>query len=68
MRILIVTQYFWPDFRINDFAQGLRDRAHALSTYVRFWKSDVGTLRIYNSRLTNQYSSVASYESPTKLL
>jgi colanic acid biosynthesis glycosyl transferase WcaI len=29
MRILIVTQYFWPEsFRINDVARGLRDRDH----------------------------------------
>jgi hypothetical protein len=27
MRILIVTQYFWPEnFRINDLAQRLRNR------------------------------------------
>jgi colanic acid biosynthesis glycosyl transferase WcaI len=29
MRILIVTQYFWPEpFRINDLALGLRERGH----------------------------------------
>lgn len=29
MRVLIVTQYFWPEnFRINDLALGLRDRGH----------------------------------------
>ncbi|MCH8830481.1 MAG: glycosyltransferase family 4 protein, partial [Planctomycetes bacterium] len=29
MRVLIVTQYFWPEsFRINDLAHGLRDRGH----------------------------------------
>jgi colanic acid biosynthesis glycosyl transferase WcaI len=29
LRILIVTQYFWPEaFRINDVARGLRDRGH----------------------------------------
>jgi glycosyltransferase involved in cell wall biosynthesis len=32
LRILIVTQYFWPEnFRINDLAQGLRDRGHAVA-------------------------------------
>lgn len=29
MRILIITQYFWPEnFRINDIALGLRERGH----------------------------------------
>src|SRR5262245_35252159 len=29
LKILIVTQYFWPEsFRINDLALGLRDRGH----------------------------------------
>lgn len=32
MNILIVTQYFWPeDFRINDLAQGLRQRGHQVT-------------------------------------
>ena len=32
MRILIVTQYFWPEsFRINDLALGLRDRGHEVT-------------------------------------
>jgi colanic acid biosynthesis glycosyl transferase WcaI len=32
MKILIVTQYFWPEnFRINDLAEGLRDRGHQVS-------------------------------------
>jgi glycosyltransferase involved in cell wall biosynthesis len=31
VRILIVTQYFWPEsFRINDVARGLHDRGHAV--------------------------------------
>jgi glycosyltransferase involved in cell wall biosynthesis len=29
MRVLIVSQYFWPEaFRVNDLAAGLRDRGH----------------------------------------
>jgi colanic acid biosynthesis glycosyl transferase WcaI len=29
MRILIVTQYFWPEeFLVNDFVQGLKERGH----------------------------------------
>lgn len=32
MKILIVTQYFWPEmFRINDLATGLVDRGHAVT-------------------------------------
>jgi len=31
MRILVVTQYFWPEnFPINDFASGLQDKGHEL--------------------------------------
>jgi len=32
LRLLILTQYFWPeDFRINDLALGLRERGHAVT-------------------------------------
>lgn len=32
MRILVVTQYFWPErFRVNDLAEGLASRGHRLS-------------------------------------
>jgi glycosyltransferase involved in cell wall biosynthesis len=32
MRILIVTQYFWPEiFRINDMALGLKERGHEVA-------------------------------------
>lgn len=32
MRILIVTQYFWPEsFRINDLALGLKERGHSVT-------------------------------------
>ena len=32
MRILVVTQYFWPEnFRINDLAQELQDRGHKVT-------------------------------------
>jgi len=35
MRILIVTQYFWPEnFRINDLAQGLHNRGHEVTVYT----------------------------------
>lgn len=32
MRILIITQYFWPEnFRINDLALGLKERGHEIA-------------------------------------
>jgi glycosyltransferase involved in cell wall biosynthesis len=32
LRVLILTQYFWPEsFRINDLASGLRDRSHEVT-------------------------------------
>jgi glycosyltransferase involved in cell wall biosynthesis len=32
LRILLVTQYFWPeDFRINDLARGLHERGHRVT-------------------------------------
>ena len=32
LRVLIVTQYFWPEsFRVNDLAQGLRERGHQVT-------------------------------------
>lgn len=35
MRILIVTQYFWPEnFRINDVALGLLERGHEVTVYT----------------------------------
>jgi glycosyltransferase involved in cell wall biosynthesis len=35
MRILIVSQYFWPEnFRINDVALGLKERGHEVTVYT----------------------------------
>jgi len=35
LKILIVTQYFWPEnFRINDLATGLRERGHEVTVYT----------------------------------
>lgn len=32
MKILIVSQYFWPEnFRINDLAQGLKEKGHSIT-------------------------------------
>ncbi|MCC7483960.1 MAG: glycosyltransferase family 4 protein [Burkholderiales bacterium] len=35
MRILVVTQYFWPEnFRINEIARGLAERGHEVTVYT----------------------------------
>lgn len=35
MRVLIVSQYFWPEeFRINDLAEGLIERGHQVTVYT----------------------------------
>ncbi len=35
MKILIVTQYFWPEtFRINDIAKGLVEKGHEVTVYT----------------------------------
>ena len=35
MKILIVTQYFWPEnFRVNDLAKGLRDAGHDVTVFT----------------------------------
>lgn len=35
MRVLIVTQYFWPEnFRINDLALGLAERGHEVTVFT----------------------------------
>lgn len=55
MRVLIVSQYFWPEtFRINDVALGLRERGHEVTVLTgmpnypqgRFYKG-YGPLRRY---------------------
>lgn len=35
MKVLLVSQYFWPEnFRINDLAAGLRGRRHEVTVYT----------------------------------
>jgi glycosyltransferase involved in cell wall biosynthesis len=35
MRILVLTQYFWPEnFRINDVVAGLAERGHSITVYT----------------------------------
>jgi glycosyltransferase involved in cell wall biosynthesis len=35
LKILVVTQYFWPEnFRINDLATGLRERGHEVTVFT----------------------------------
>lgn len=37
MKLLIVTQYFWPEsFRINDLASGLRERGHEVTVLTGY--------------------------------
>ncbi|MVN87973.1 glycosyltransferase [Deinococcus sp. HMF7620] len=37
MRVLILSQYFWPEtFRINDVAQGLQERGHQVEVLTAF--------------------------------
>ena len=35
MKILVLTQYFWPEsFRINDVVEGLSARGHEVTVYA----------------------------------
>lgn len=35
LKILVVTQYFWPEnFRINDLVRGLKDRGHEVTVFT----------------------------------
>ena len=35
MKILVLTQYFWPEsFRINDVVEGLAARGHEVTVYT----------------------------------
>jgi colanic acid biosynthesis glycosyl transferase WcaI len=48
MKILIVTQYFWPEnFKINDIAQALIERGHQVS--VLTGKPNYPTGKFYSS-------------------
>ena len=45
MRILIVTQYFWPEqFRVNDLALLLKDRGHEVTILTGMPNYPVGTM------------------------
>lgn len=45
MKILIVSQYFWPEeFRINDLAAGLRERGHDVTVLTGLPNYPQGTL------------------------
>jgi colanic acid biosynthesis glycosyl transferase WcaI len=44
MRILVLTQYFWPEnFRINDVVQGLAERGHDVTVYTGMPNYPAGT-------------------------
>ena len=45
MRVLIVTQYFWPEqFRVNDLALLLKDRGHEVTILTGMPNYPVGTM------------------------
>ena len=47
MRILIVSQYFWPEnFRINDLALALKEKGHAVTVLTGMPNYPVG--RVYD--------------------
>jgi colanic acid biosynthesis glycosyl transferase WcaI len=57
MRLLIVTQYFWPEnFRINDLVLGLASRGHAVSVLTALPNYPQGNLYPGYGFLTGPYS------------
>jgi colanic acid biosynthesis glycosyl transferase WcaI len=56
MRVLLVTQYFWPEnFRINDLALGLTARGHAVSVLTGMPNYPQGRLYPGYEALTGPY-------------
>ena len=45
MKLLVLTQYFWPEnFRINDVVEGLASRGHEVTVYTALPNYPAGTL------------------------
>lgn len=68
MRVLIVTQYFWPEnFRINDLALGLQERGHRVEVLTGLPNYPTGSLfegyRAFN-RLTEDFQGVRVHRVP----
>ena len=68
MRILIVSQYFWPEsFRINEVAQSLRDAGCEVTVLTGQPNYPDGVVRAGYSMLsvrTDQYSGLAVHRVP----
>ena len=66
MRILIVSQYFWPEnFRINDICLGLKDRGHSVTVLTgipNYPKGDIYDGYI-NKNLTEDWNGIKIYRS-----
>lgn len=68
MRILVVTQYFWPEsFRINDLVLGLKERGHeiiVLTGKPNYPKGDFFTKYTFFSKKKEIWNGITIYRSP----
>lgn len=68
MRILVVTQYFWPEsFRINDLVLGLKDRGHeiiVLTGKPNYPKGDFFPKYTFLSKKKEEWNGITIYRSP----
>ncbi len=68
MKLLIVTQYFWPEnFRINDLALGLQERRHKVEVLTGFPNYPTGHLfRGYGflKQVKDNYQNIPIYRVP----
>jgi glycosyltransferase involved in cell wall biosynthesis len=68
MKILIVTQYFWPEnFRINDLAIGLKERGHDIQVLTGLPNYPSGQLfqgYKYLNRRRENFSGIKVYRAP----
>ena len=68
MKILVVAQYFWPEnFRINDLAQGLKERGHTVEVLTGLPNYPAGKLfqgyKYFNRRKDN-FNGINVYRAP----
>jgi glycosyltransferase involved in cell wall biosynthesis len=68
MRILVVTQYFWPEsFRINDLVSGLHEKGHEIEVLTGIPNYPSGRFfrgyRLFNKK-KDQYQGVTVYRAP----
>lgn len=68
MRILIVTQYFWPEsFRVNDIALGLKERGHIVE--ILTGKPNYGKGKFFNgysffNKRSENWNGIKIHRSP----